>query len=191
MSGKGKRRPAFPRTRCSSFPSAWWCSCGVTATPLPSGRWLLMQSFESGWVAVSRTTRPLKGNRVQVRSALDREVFKMLQNKRPAAVGGDSVEAAEDADFMGLYPMLWMFLTSTKWADGEARQVSSVSYWLQHGKWTACIVEKNWGMILFATADKWEDLREALDARLSDPKADWRLDRKTAGQQAKRVQRPS
>jgi hypothetical protein len=163
----------------------------VTVTPLPSGRWLLIQSFVSGWVAASRTTRPLPGSLVQVRSLLDREVFKMLQNKRPAAVGGDSVEAAEDADFMGLYPTLWMFLTSTKWADGEPRQVSSVSFFLQHGKWTACLVEKNWGMILFATADRWEDLRESLDARLSDPKADWRLDRKTAGAQARRVQRPS
>lgn len=151
----------------------------------------MMQSYVSGWVSVSRTTRPLRGNMVQVRSQLDREVSKMLQNKRPAAVGGDSVEAAEDADFMGLYPTLWQFLTAVKWSDGEARQVSSVSYWLQHGKWTACLVEKNWGMVLFATADRWDDLREALDARLADPKADWRLDRKSAGDKAKRVQKPS
>jgi hypothetical protein len=150
-----------------------------------------MRSWPSGWVDVSRTTRPLKGDAVQVRSQLDREVVKMLANKRPAAVGGDSVEAAEDADFVGLYPTLWKYLTSVRWDDGEPRQVSSVSYFLQHGKWTACLVEKNWGLILFATADRWDDLREALDARLSDPKADWRQDRKAAGQQAKRVQKPS
>jgi len=115
----------------------------------------------------------------------------MLKNQRPAAVGGDTVEAAEDEDFIGLYPTLWKYLTSTRWDDGEARLVSSVSYFLQHGKWTACLVEKNWGLILFATADRWDDLREALDARLADPKADWRQDRKAAGQQAKRVQKPT
>jgi hypothetical protein len=150
-----------------------------------------MRSYESGWVQVSRTTRPLLGNMVQVRLQLDTEVKKMLQNQRPRAVGGESVEVVADEDFMGLYPHLWTYLTQMTWEDGTARLPSPVTIFVQHGKWTACLTEKNWGLILFATADRVEGLWEALDARLGDPKADWRADRKVPGQQAKRVQKPS
>lgn len=115
----------------------------------------------------------------------------MLRNQRPAGVGEDGPAVAADEDFTGLYPQLWAFLTQTRWEDGTPRLPSTVSIFLQHGKWTACLTEKNWGYILFATAERLEAIWEALDARLSDPKADWRQDRKAAGQQAKRVQRPT
>lgn len=115
----------------------------------------------------------------------------MLQNKRPVSTGEDGPALAAPEDYTELFPQLWNYLTQTRWDDGTPRQPSSVSIFLQHGKWTACLIEKNWGLILFATADRLEGIWEALDARLSDPKADWRVDRKQPGQQAKRVQRPS
>ena len=191
MSQKGWPARLYHRSECWWFPSAWWCKSGVTVTPLRSGRWLLMQSFKSGWVATSRTTRPLSGNRVQIRSLLNQEVLKMLQNKPPRRVGEDSPPVAVDEDFMGLYPKLWTFLTSTQWEDGTSRQPSTVSIFMQGGRWTICLTEKNWDLILFATADRLEGVWEAIDARLSDPKADWRENRSKAGDRAKRVQRPS
>lgn len=115
----------------------------------------------------------------------------MLQNKPPAHVGADGPALAAPEDFTDLFPHLWSFMTQTRWEDGTARLPSTVSVFLQHGKWTACLTEKNWGLILFATADRLEGLWEALDARLAEPKADWRQDRKVAGQQAKRVHRPT
>ena len=122
---------------------------------------------------------------------MNEEVKKMLQNKRPVAAGGDSVEVVEEEGFMASYPHLWRYLTQTRWEDGTARQPSSLSIFSQHGKWTIMLAEKNWGLILFATADRLEGLWEALDARLADPRADWREDRKSADAKAKRVQRPS
>lgn len=115
----------------------------------------------------------------------------MLQNRPPAHAGGGNVEVVADEDFMGLYPLVWQYLTQPTWPDGTPRQPSTVATFTQHGRWTICLTEKNWGLILFATADRIEGLWEALDARLSDPKADWRQDRKSAGQQARRIQRPS
>ena len=150
-----------------------------------------MRCYESGWVESSRTTQPLQGNPVQVRSMLDVEVKKMLQNRRPISVGEDGPQVAVDEDFMGLYPHLWTFMTQARWEDGTPRLPSPVSIFMQHGKWTACLTEKNWGLILFATADRLEGIWEALDARLSDPKADWRQDRKASGQQARRVHKPT
>jgi len=190
-SAKGRPVQKWPRTRSWWFPSAWWCKSGVTATPLRSGRWLLMQCYESGWVSTSRTTRPLRGNAVQVRSLLNVEVFRMLQNKPPRGGGGDGVAVAEDGDFMGLYPTLWKFLTTLQWDDGSPRQPATVSIFMQAGRWTACLTEKNWDLILFATAERLEGLWEALDGRLADPAADWRVNRRGPGDKAKRVQRPS
>lgn len=115
----------------------------------------------------------------------------MLQNKPPASIGADGPALAAPEDYTELFPHLWTYLTQTKWDDGTPRLPSPVSIFLQHGKFTACLTEKNWGLILFATADRLCDIWEALDAKLGDPKADWRQDRKTAGQQAKRVQRPT
>ena len=128
---------------------------------------------------------------MQVRSQLDREVFKMLENKRPAHAGEDGVASAVEEEFTVVYPKVWLYLTQTRFDDGTPRQPSGVSIFMQHGKWTTCLVEKNWGLILFATSERLDGIWEALEARLADPKADWRVDRKAAGQQAKRVQRPS
>ena len=115
----------------------------------------------------------------------------MLQNKPPRGGGGDGVAVAEDGDFMGLYPTLWKFLTTLQWDDGSPRQPSTVSIFMQGGRWTACLTEKNWDLILFATADRVEGLWEALDGRLADPAADWRVNRRGPGDKAKRVQRPT
>ena len=191
MSRRATAVRLFSRSDTWWFPSAWWSKSGVTVTPLRSGRWLLMQSFASGWVATSRTTARLTGSRARIRLLLDEEVKKMLQNKPPRRVGEDSPPVAVDEDFMGLYPKLWTFLTSTQWEDGTSRQPSTVSIFMQGGRWTICLTEKNWDLILFATADRLEGVWEALDARLSDPKADWRENRSKAGDRAKRVQRPS
>lgn len=150
-----------------------------------------MQSFQSGWVATSRTTGRLVGNRLQIRRQLDREVHRMLQNKPPRRGGEDTEADAAPEAITELFPQLWAFLTSTKWEDGTPRQPSTVSIFMQAGRWTACLTEKNWDLILFATSDRLEDVWESLDARLSDPKADWRQNRRLAGQTAKRVQRPS
>ena len=191
MSQKGRSRPLYLAGRSSWFRSAWWSRSGVTVTPLRSGRWLLMQSYASGWPAASRTTLPLSGNPVQVRSLLDEEVKKMLQNKPPKHASEGGVPVAVDEDFMGLYPSLWSHLTQTTWDDGTPRLTSAVTLFMQAGRFTACVVEKNWDLILFATADKLEGIWEAVDARLSDPKADWRANRRGPGDKAKRVQRPT
>jgi len=115
----------------------------------------------------------------------------MLKNRAPAHVSADRPADAVPEGFTEAYPVLWEYLTQTSYGKDGPRIPSSVSVFMQAGKWTACLTEKNWGLILFATADRLEQLPEALNARLADPRADWRQDRKQASDKAKRVQKPT
>jgi K+-transporting ATPase A subunit len=89
------------------------------------------------------------------------------------------------------HPTLWSYLTQWSWEDGSPRQTCSLLMFVADFTLKAMLRDPNTGLCLWVTAETMHELYEALEAKLCDPRADWRVDRKSPGQQAKRVRKPS
>lgn len=74
-------------------------------------------------------------------------------------------------------PTLGHFLCSPCWPDGEARQLSSLVVFVEDGIFKACLSDKDSSNVLWSSAKCWDDLLEALEARLTDDVPDWRKSR--------------
>jgi len=75
-------------------------------------------------------------------------------------------------------PVLGHFLCSESWPDGEARQRSSLVIFCEDGAWKVCLSDKDSCTSLWAGSKCFDDLLEALEARLTDDRVDWRKSRK-------------
>lgn len=123
-------------------------------------------------------------------SFVETEVNKVLANKPPVNAATGAAVYEDDKPFRIKYPRLWSFLTDQRWEGGEERRPATVSIFPDGGCFKIMLKEPNWGLILFAASNTPSDLFAALEARLNDSGADWRVDRRAAGEQAKRVKRP-
>lgn len=91
-----------------------------------------------------------------------------------------------DAAFMKKFPAIAEFLTTTS-LEGQPRQTATVSvWWTPHG-FTAVMNDRETGHSLFANADRFEGLWEALETALKSPDPGWRA--KDAAGTSKRVKR--
>lgn len=75
-------------------------------------------------------------------------------------------------------PTLGHFLCDECWPDGEARQRSTLVVFVEDGTFKACLSDKDSGTSLWASCKSFDDLLEALEARLTDDRPDWRKARK-------------
>ena len=140
-------------------------------------------------MAYRRVILPAVG-RVELRKLLDVEVLAMLANKPPLRTVGGPSPFDDDKPFRIKFPRTWDYLTQDKWEDGSPRQLATVSIFPDGGMFKIMLKDANFGLLLFASADNLTDLWASLEARLIDPGADWRVDRKAKGDQAKRVRHP-
>lgn len=108
-------------------------------------------------------------------------------DKRVSA-GAPVLDEATDPLVQG-YPALWAFLTQTRWEDDTARDPGSMLVFLQDGMLKAMLRDKNDGTCLWVAARGFTGLLDVLEACLLDPAADWRVDRKSAGEVARRVRK--
>jgi len=71
-------------------------------------------------------------------------------------------------------PTLAHFLCDASWPDGEERQRSTIVVFVEDGMFKACLSDKDSGTSLWASCRSFDDLLEALEARLTDDRPDWR-----------------
>lgn len=71
-------------------------------------------------------------------------------------------------------PTLGHFLCDEVWPDGELRQRSTLVVFVEDGMFKACLSDKDSGTSLWASCKSFDDLLEALEARLTDDRPDWR-----------------
>lgn len=94
----------------------------------------------------------------------------------PSPVSGNG-QVAMPADLKERAPTLGNWLCSPVWPDGELRQPSSLIVFMEGGMFKAGLNDKDNNMILWASCKSFNDLLEALEARLTDDQVDWRKSR--------------
>lgn len=82
--------------------------------------------------------------------------------------------AAYDEDFRSRFESVHDWMTCLVDADRVKRQTSSVSLFVDDGKWKGVINDKDAGRSLFVSADTLEGVWEALEAHLATGGGDWR-----------------
>jgi len=105
--------------------------------------------------------------------------------------GPAKVRPLTDPAFANPYPILWSYLTQMKWEDGSPRQTSSLLIFADDGVLKAMLRDREVGLCLWVAGATVQGLWDALEGALTDPRADWRADRKFEGDPAKRQRRKS
>lgn len=103
-------------------------------------------------------------------------------------VGGEDAQVV-DGDFANVYPLVFSYLTQTKWPDGSPRQTSTLSVFADGAVMKCVLKDRHAGLCLWCASKTIGDLFGVLEALLSDPGAEWRHDRQQTGQKATRVQK--
>lgn len=88
--------------------------------------------------------------------------------------GEDQVLLTPDDLLMQQYPAMLEYLTLGVWGDGSARERSTLLVLWEEGVWKVCLNDRACGRSLWASGATCNDALEALEARLTDPAADWR-----------------
>jgi len=79
-----------------------------------------------------------------------------------------------DADFFGHYPLLFEFLTETRFADGGARKTGTMLVFVDAGCLKACLSDREESLVAFVTSGSFEGLLDAMEGGLSHDSLDWR-----------------
>ena len=79
-------------------------------------------------------------------------------------------------EWWDLFPAVCEFLSAVKWEDGSDRKTGTLNLFLQDGKLKCWLNDKEFGRSLCRSGDSLDELLQALDTALSDPRADWRAD---------------
>jgi len=87
-----------------------------------------------------------------------------------------------DKDVSQVAPTLHAFLTQGEDDDGKERQVSTLLVFAEEGVWKACLSERDHDLTLWASAETFWGLLEALEGRLTESPVEWRK-KKPYGQQ--------
>ncbi len=88
-------------------------------------------------------------------------------------------------DFAVLYPVLWQYLTQSRWEDGTERKTSSVTMFYDAGQLKGVLKDRETSHALWAAGDGPESLFGVMEALLNDPTAVWRQDKVENGVSAR------
>jgi hypothetical protein len=125
----------------------------------------------------------------ELRAIVDLGVSAMLEKKADRKVAGQEQACAPDPRALKECPTVWAYLTQTTWSDGTRRETSSVLMFQQDGMIKAMLRDADAGLCLWVAARSFYGAFSALEAALNDPNAEWRVDRRAEGQQARRVKK--
>lgn len=105
-----------------------------------------------------------------------KETFMSFFRKPNEVVNGSGSPSAEDMPrcLQERAPALGAYLTCDTWPDGKPRSHSTLIIFVQDGMFKACLSDKDTNMGLWSSAKSFDDLLEALEARLTDDRPDWR-----------------
>ena len=96
--------------------------------------------------------------------------------KKPTAAAPSTAVGnlgAEDATF-GFCPALLSYLRDTKYDDGSPRIPSTLSVFIEDGRWKAAVNDKDMHRSCYTAADDFEGLLKSLDTQLAADTAEWR-----------------
>lgn len=119
--------------------------------------------------------------------AVEREIEAMLEKPVGRKLAGAEGGGIEDAEWFVNYPTLYDHLTQTKWPDGTARELSTVTLFADGGVVKVLLKDRALGHCLWAASKTFSDVFAVLEGLLNDPGADWREDRNAPGKKASRV----
>lgn len=109
---------------------------------------------------------------VVCRKATIMDFFKKPNLKGGGGESGDSVIIPQC--LLDRAPTLGHFLCDECWPGGEVRQRSSLVVFVEDGVFKACLSDKDSGSSLWSSCRSFDDLLEAIEARLTDDRPDWR-----------------
>lgn len=78
------------------------------------------------------------------------------------------------------YPTLWEYLSCSAWPDGEERKRSSLVVFCEDGMVKGCLSDRNFDVQLWGASGTFLGVLEALEARLTEDKPEWRAAKKKA-----------
>jgi hypothetical protein len=94
-----------------------------------------------------------------------------------AGVGSGGQASAEEGAFGSTFPLLFEHLTAAAWADGSTRETSSLTVFVEEGRWKACFNERALNKVCFVSGRSFMDLLSCLEAGLQEDDLDWRSKR--------------
>jgi len=99
----------------------------------------------------------------------------MALKRRSPDEGARPADPGSDSGFEGDYPDLALFLWSDQWPDTQApRKTGTMTFFVEQGRWKACLNDRDASMVAFATDDTFLGLLELLNTGLEQDSLDWR-----------------
>lgn len=80
----------------------------------------------------------------------------------------------EDTAFMGLYPVIWEYLTIDRFDSGEARRTSTLLAFIEDGGWKACLNDREGSRSLWVGGRTIALALDSLEALLAAGEGQWR-----------------
>lgn len=105
----------------------------------------------------------------------------LVTMKRPESMGGIGHEHCmtfADEAFIAEYPVLYSYLTDTKWEDGNPRETTTVLLCVDAGVLKAWVNDRALARSAWVSADSLQGLFRTLEAKLATNQLEWRLVRK-------------
>lgn len=121
------------------------------------------------------------------RAVLEGWAMSLLRKGDKRVQGAVEEVRFEDDRFAQGYPLLWSFLSQSLWGPDDPRETGSLLLFRQDGVFKAMLRDPNDSTCLWVAGRTLSGVFDAAEGSLGDPGADWRMDRKKQGDQAKRV----
>jgi len=81
-----------------------------------------------------------------------------------------------DSEFAARYAAVHEHLTCD-WLEGAARRTSSLTVFVDGGRWKGCLSDRENGLVLFVAADGFGGVLDTLERQIRDGTGDWREQR--------------
>lgn len=147
------------------------------------------QSAKAGLIWCSRCYEGLRGRRFFDGHLGDnlkcRKGGVQLPLQKPGGRGSSSLSLSGttcDGTILASCPVLWEFLTLTKWPDASPRKAGTIILFTEGDRWKMCVKDPNGSRVAFVTAGTLDELFLAVNEGLDQDSLDWRPDRPQGGQ---------
>lgn len=88
---------------------------------------------------------------------------------------GDVVSRVSPGKFGKDYPVLWEFLTTAKYEDGQGRTLPTLTVFIDTACVKLCLNDRDQGLTGWAASETVEGAFLALERALKEDKVDWKL----------------
>lgn len=107
-----------------------------------------------------------------------------LRKPLPGQQYGQAAPMFDDQDFRQLYPNLYEYLFTDRWADGSVRQTSTLSVFSDNGALKVVLNDRDNNRSAFFSAKRFNEALESMETALREETVDWksRSHTKPAGQ---------